>query len=608
MNDLPNNPQIEPKGLAPFKKFCMTIGEIPSSYLESMSYAEMLLWFCNYLKCTVIPAINNNAEAVKELQDLYVQLKEYVNNYFTNLDVQEEINNKLDEMAESGELQNIINIFMSNTTLNFNTLQDLKNSNILKNGNYAHINGFYNVGDGGEATFKITENLTADNYFIHQLNNNLYAQLIITDNFNIHQIGAYGDNEHDDSIYLLKALENNTITKINLLNKEYKFQNTININKYVIINFNYATINFKESGYLFNISTHWNIKPLILNLKAIGNSANGFLNLNNNNSWGVSADFINFNIYQFLNVINAFACFNCRFTNGSFNTDGIYNFDGNSNNMCNANNFTNVYFKSYSNETSLFKEYTFTGNYIRNMIFESCSFEQAKTFFNLTNCASICLQNCGFEQMENIYNGGGIIIDNTSYYYGLSKLNKNDNYYNVPLNTLQNYVVYMPEDINLLNIRSNLRSNPVMSRSSYATDTENNVVNLWQIDSSKINLFLPFNILQNKVNNNTNNSIDLRYFFDEQNNESYLLTFTIIALGNDASYKVLEHRYICINKASYINLNQTVLRDGTWSNSDMSDVTFNDSFTNMKFESVASKSISKFIILCEFKVLGDQLT
>ena len=38
------------KGLRPFTKFLMTIGELPSSYLVSMTYEEQLLWFCNYLQ------------------------------------------------------------------------------------------------------------------------------------------------------------------------------------------------------------------------------------------------------------------------------------------------------------------------------------------------------------------------------------------------------------------------------------------------------------------------------------------------------------------------------------------------------------------------------
>lgn len=95
--------------MRPFTRCLMTIGMIPTSYLVSMTYEEQLLWLCNYLEKEVIPALNNNAEALKEVQDLYVELKKYVDDYFSNLDVQEEINNKLDEMATDGTLDRIIN-------------------------------------------------------------------------------------------------------------------------------------------------------------------------------------------------------------------------------------------------------------------------------------------------------------------------------------------------------------------------------------------------------------------------------------------------------------------------------------------------------------------
>lgn len=94
--------------LPPFKYFINSIGELPSSYLESMSYYETLLWLCNYLKETIIPTVNNTGNAVTELQNLYLQLQNYVNNYFDNLDVQEEINNKLDAMARDGSLTLLI--------------------------------------------------------------------------------------------------------------------------------------------------------------------------------------------------------------------------------------------------------------------------------------------------------------------------------------------------------------------------------------------------------------------------------------------------------------------------------------------------------------------
>lgn len=107
MND---KPTINPQTLPPLTKFIYTLGQLPSSYLMSMSFEEQLVWLCNYLATQVIPAVNQNGEAVEELQDLYELLRTYVNNYFDNLDVQEEINNKLDEMVVGGELQQLLSL------------------------------------------------------------------------------------------------------------------------------------------------------------------------------------------------------------------------------------------------------------------------------------------------------------------------------------------------------------------------------------------------------------------------------------------------------------------------------------------------------------------
>lgn len=77
-----NLQELKPVGnLPPFTRFCCTIGNLPTSYMISLTYEEQLLWLCDYLKNTVIPAVNTNAEAVAELQELYIQLKEYVDNY-----------------------------------------------------------------------------------------------------------------------------------------------------------------------------------------------------------------------------------------------------------------------------------------------------------------------------------------------------------------------------------------------------------------------------------------------------------------------------------------------------------------------------------------------
>lgn len=108
----PASPMISPESIGPFARFCCTLGMIPSSYKVSMTYEEQLMWLCNYLENTIIPTINNNSQATQEIQTLFVELSNYVANYFENLDVQNEINNKLDTMAEDGTLMSLIGPYL----------------------------------------------------------------------------------------------------------------------------------------------------------------------------------------------------------------------------------------------------------------------------------------------------------------------------------------------------------------------------------------------------------------------------------------------------------------------------------------------------------------
>ena len=147
--------RLEPKA---FTRFCMSIGAVPSSYIAGLTIEEQLLWFCSYLEKEVIPAVNNNAEAVTELQNLYVQLKQYVDDYFENLDVQEEINNKLDEMAESGQLTDIIAQYLQLAgVLAYDTKAQMKAATNLVEGSITKTLGNLAYNDGQGAFFKVRQ-------------------------------------------------------------------------------------------------------------------------------------------------------------------------------------------------------------------------------------------------------------------------------------------------------------------------------------------------------------------------------------------------------------------------------------------------------------------
>lgn len=89
-----------------FRFWCQHV--LPLVYDDSLSYYELLCKVVNYLNDVI-----NNVDAIHdEMTDIinaFNELKAYVDDYFENLDVQEEINNKLDEMAQDGTLSDIIN-------------------------------------------------------------------------------------------------------------------------------------------------------------------------------------------------------------------------------------------------------------------------------------------------------------------------------------------------------------------------------------------------------------------------------------------------------------------------------------------------------------------
>lgn len=93
------------KTLQPFRYWCQKV--LPLVYDDSLSYYELLCKVVDYLNKTMEDVETLHGD-VTNLHTAYEELQAYVNNYFSTLDVQEEINNKLDNMANSGVLYEII--------------------------------------------------------------------------------------------------------------------------------------------------------------------------------------------------------------------------------------------------------------------------------------------------------------------------------------------------------------------------------------------------------------------------------------------------------------------------------------------------------------------
>ncbi len=103
----------EYKSLQPFRFWCQKV--LPLVYDDSLSYYELLCKVVDYLNKTMEDVETLHGD-ITNLHKAYVELQTYVNNYFNNLDVQNEINNKLDAMASDGTLLTIISPTISTET------------------------------------------------------------------------------------------------------------------------------------------------------------------------------------------------------------------------------------------------------------------------------------------------------------------------------------------------------------------------------------------------------------------------------------------------------------------------------------------------------------
>lgn len=99
-----------PDTLTPFRFFCQRV--LPAVYSDEISYYELLCKVADYLNKTMsnVNDLNDDMKALKEYID---QLYEWVDHYFDNLDVQYEINKKLDMMVADGTFAEIVKPFIA---------------------------------------------------------------------------------------------------------------------------------------------------------------------------------------------------------------------------------------------------------------------------------------------------------------------------------------------------------------------------------------------------------------------------------------------------------------------------------------------------------------
>ena len=186
--------------LSPFKWFCLQNFPFIEADFDALTNYELMCKIVEYLNAT-IDKVNVLGSEVQSLI-----------NWFNNLDVQEEINNKLDEMAESGELTEIIAEYLNtNAVLGFDSIESLKASENLIAGCFVKTYGYASVNDGGGALYKVrqvTNQDTEDDIFIIALHDeDLVAELIYNNEIKVEQAGILTDTTAaNNSAALLKVI------------------------------------------------------------------------------------------------------------------------------------------------------------------------------------------------------------------------------------------------------------------------------------------------------------------------------------------------------------------------------------------------------------------
>lgn len=220
------------KNLCPFKWFVLQNFPFIEADFDAITNWQLFCKLGEEMN-KIIEKVNQAGEQTEDLTNAFIELQNYVNNYFENLNVQDEINNKLDEMAESGQLEEIISLYLnSNGILAFNTVADMKNASNVINGSFVKTYGFHKYNDKGGNFYKIrniTNEDVIDEISIISINTttDLIAELIEMPVMYVEQYGAYGDGVHDDTNAIQYAINKHLFGSIHFSESTYLISQSI---------------------------------------------------------------------------------------------------------------------------------------------------------------------------------------------------------------------------------------------------------------------------------------------------------------------------------------------------------------------------------------------
>ena len=408
---------MKEKFIPPFRRF--VIQNFPFIEADFDALTSYQLW------SKVVEYLNKVIKSQNEITAEMQQYIDYINHYFDNLDITEEIDAKLDEMAESGELADIIAGYIQlRGVLAYNTVAEMKSAENLSDGSFVETYGFHAKGDGGGAKYvvrEVTNEDVVDEMTIIRLHDlSLIAELLIEPEMSILQFGAKDyatDSSFDNTLCLQTALNkvNNLYHAGNIIIPSKKFQVKNTINLHPLVKISGVTHNSRESDdhgciLFFNPDTaismfafeelttgqeftsYYSLEHL--SLHGNGNS-NVCLNLQNvSNSVFKDLEIIYFNKGVLINkcMLNTFEDINICYTrefgilvdNGSESTTQTFN---------------NVYVgqSTFGNSYPLYV----CRKSINKLTFNDCTFESTKNPIQISAGNNVIFNNIYVENLSN---------------------------------------------------------------------------------------------------------------------------------------------------------------------------------------------------------------
>ena len=198
------------------------------------------------------PFLENDFDALTDYE-LFSKMVCYAKKLaISNKTFVDNLDNKLDEMYENGQLENLITQFLEmKNTYTYNSVAEMKVASNLVDDSFARTSGFNSYNDGGGSFYKIRAKEvsdTIDERYLIELENDLVAELIIINTLDVRQLGIFpsSDNTNDfnsvasiieeiNPLYLIingDYVIGDTVTFENLDNVNIEFKGIISAKSY----------------------------------------------------------------------------------------------------------------------------------------------------------------------------------------------------------------------------------------------------------------------------------------------------------------------------------------------------------------------------------------